>query len=286
MSDIHKEKDEEKDHGFSLITFNVMHPDFVSPERYAKVDENHLAWEYRRPLISSILKREPYDVILLQEMDYLSLDHFREEFPAYHIITQENKKRDKLITRWQKDPNKDEQKKPNTMVVVTMLLKDRFSIQSQLTKTRSLTVLVTDLLSDTNNSLTITNVHLDAQRNDSDAEALRLKHLQSIVECLTEQKEAHHHIICGDFNDVHSSPTLQLLEDQHYVYGYKKLPIATYYSMRSKRKETLDHLFHSASLKVTAEWDAFSRHIFHMPSHEHPSDHIPIVFRIRKIKPV
>lgn len=251
---------------FSIITFNILHPDYALQERYP--DCKHLDWDYRKDLIYDILTKEKYHLILLQEVDYLLLSYFVEKFPDYAVLTQEHKPRTRDIAKWKADPSR---KKPNTMVVATLVYRERFEVIQSHTKTRSLTVYVKD--KENGVQISITNIHLDAHRGNSDSADLRLKHLQSIQTDLLESG-IDCRIVCGDFNDFIGSPPLEFMRKNGFIYGYKTIPEATFRTHR--RAEVIDHLFYSGGFKIIANWTD----IYGIPNYYHPSDHIPVIFRV------
>ena len=54
---------------FSLLSWNIIHKDFVDPEDYTYATEKQLNWNYRLPKIKNIISKYNTDIVCLQEID-------------------------------------------------------------------------------------------------------------------------------------------------------------------------------------------------------------------------
>lgn len=251
-----------------LCTFNILHPDFALQERYPGCGKEYLIWSYRLPLIHTILRRDTFDIILLQETNAVTVENDFKSFDDYYLITQNTKSQIRNIKKWLALLEKGEPpiKKPNTLVCSTLLRKERFNIEKVESGSRTLITTVFDKV--LKQSIQIVNLHLEAL---ADQFPVRIKHLETIA------KDPHLcKIIAGDFNDFPNTPTLEFLKEKGYKYGYvrKRFPRATFRSR--SREDVIDHLFCTDCFSIEMTYED----IRGIPTSKHPSDHLPVCFTL------
>lgn len=254
---------------FRILGFNVLHPDYASTDRYPFCDSKHLDWEgHRKDLVFDIIRKADADVCMLQEVDLLREDQFQTEFGTqYNIYLQYQKGRKKDIEKWRANP---ELRKPNTCAVATLIRKSRFDVIDVITKSRSMTTIVTD--KQTSKQFSITNVHLEANRRD-DKDEIHKSHIESIVKSLSEKKIPH--IVAGDFNAFPDDPPIEYLKSLGFIRWHGSIEKATF--LHFNRTETIDHLLSTPDMiEVKVTWvEPRDKQI---PSSSFPSDHLAIVY--------
>lgn len=114
-------------------------------------------------------------------------------------------------------------------------------------------------------------LHLEAQHREN-VDELQTTHIRSLLNFLQERKVPH--LICGDFNNFPESLPLQTLQ----VGGYTRIenPIPTFRFFN--RNDSIDHLF--VYKFAVNSLDGLIPDSTEIPSETHPSDHLPIRFRV------
>lgn len=237
-----------------ILTWNVLHPDYVDSD----LESKYLEWEYRKERIRSIISREidnNVDVICLQEADSSKLLDY--SFNGYTLFYQNDKTRTKKLNKWiiggcnPKD-------KPNTLVCI-ILVKDGMNVSNMVVGSRSLTLTI--------NGVKVTNVHLEAGTGVTD---IHIKHLSKMLDS---------DIVLGDFNDFPGEPAMEFLSER----GFNKIPNRiTFKHPKDKKKQwTFDYVFYKDRFTCSnVVWqDEFTG-----LSPDHPSDHMMIVVEINSVK--
>jgi len=208
-----------------LVSWNILHKDHAL--LYTHLEQEYLAWNYRKPKIIDLILEQKADIICMQEVDSSTIE---EDFTLenYNLIWQNDKSRTKVLAKWKADPSG---KKPNTLVCAMLIRKD---IEILSYKVRSRTLTATCKISDY--TFTISTVHLEAGNG---IDELHIKHLSKLLDS---------NVICGDFNSQLDTPTAKYLSDNAFTSTYETWqPEYTYKSERSKL--ILDYVFHRGTTK-------------------------------------
>ncbi len=250
---------------FSVLTYNILHPDWAKPDRYPNVPSSILEWSYRLPLIIAKLRESKADIICLQEVDASS---FHADLYApmaesgYSGFWQQNKSRLKALLKW----NGEAKSKPNTMVCATFIRNDKFQYVGQVSGSRHLTLSLRTL--DSPQLLTITNVHLESIQVP-DALQLHATHIRNLG------KEVD--LVCGDFNEDIDDPVTEVLKQEFESAYQVSQPIKTFQSMA--RTQVLDQ-FWSRATRLRAEAVHWKNQSL-LLSEQNPSDHSPVLVEFK-----
>ncbi len=209
-----------------LITWNVLHPDCTEKydEKYASI----INYENRLKNIAKYLRENNADIICLQEIDLSSFDEdYREFKDEYQLIPQNCKSKIKKIIKWKENGGD----KPNTIGCAT-LVKKRYDILETISGSRTLTTTIYD--KDSNKTIKIANVHLEAGK---DTTMLHIKHLSKLLDC---------DIICGDFNDFPGEPFAEYLVENGFTSAdiHCRSSINYTYLSICGNKMFIDHIFY------------------------------------------
>jgi endonuclease/exonuclease/phosphatase family metal-dependent hydrolase len=242
---------------FTLLTWNVLHQDF-----------NDVIIQPNRQLnIFNKIKLYDADIVCLQEVDSSEIDTiYKSEFKDYHVIWQDSKDRVKKLKKWitETKENDDVKQKPNTIVCVTLVKKDKFDVVSHTPKSRLLITVIKS--KETDQRIIISNVHLESGKNTNE---IHIKHISSIIPMSD--------IICGDFNDFIGEPVFKYIEAREYRSAYSsddKTPQFTMFDIKNDRKTIIDHIYVNKQFIINAiKWE----------NECGPSDHIPIFAEIELI---
>jgi len=176
---------------FSVLTYNILHPDWAKPDRYPNLPSTILEWSHRLPVILAQLRESKADIICLQEVDASSI-HADLCVPlaesGYSGFWQQTKSRLKALRKW----NGEAKSKPNTMVCATFVRNDTFRCVGQVSGSRHLTLALCLLDDDPQRVMTITNVHL---------ESIQVLGALQLHETHIRKLGPEVDLVCGDFNE-------------------------------------------------------------------------------------
>lgn len=243
----------------TVLTWNLMHPDYALKDRFPNTPPAYLAWSYRKEKIESLIKQLKPDLVCAQEVQWD--DH--PELPEYEWVIGLNKKRQKEI---------DKGKRP--LLCAVAYLKERFQgVQQVITGSRSVTV---TLLTELGPPVTVTSLHLPTSSTQE-----RLQHLRK-VKC---------DIVAGDFNDFPGTEPVQYLCREEKanatqkatassagqylnVYDELRAPLSTYYL-----DDVVDYIFCRAPWRPKRiSWSSNQS----LPSASIPSDHHWVMLELVK----
>jgi mRNA deadenylase 3'-5' endonuclease subunit Ccr4 len=240
---------------FKICSFNLLAQQFISPQRYKYVKENHLDWEYRKKNLLKILLSIDADVYCLQEVDSHTLELFSELKEHYHCVLSTTKTLAMLI-------KKECKWKCEFQFEFLYNLDSRFLYQKV-------------KLFSGENSIFIFNTHLIG---DPSKKWIQRESAKQLLE--DSEKVEGASVVCGDFNATYKDEAYVIFDQkmkssQKILFGGNE-PKFTFYT--DTICKTCDYIwFKNEFIGLNGGISHFYKTIqSEIPNQEHSSDHLPI----------
>lgn len=257
---------------FSIVSWNILHPEFCTSKKYRFCDSQYLDWDFRRQTIVETLNILTPDVICLQEVPR---DRFASEIlepleEQYLGIVQN-------VTRG------------HTVACATLIRRETLCVQSIESRSRALIV---GLSNEAGHRLILANVHLEAGMDQDEKRYYQIRSLLKRLRLHRTDAESNHVLITGDFNMLRSNPIYSYLKTgkPQTIHGS-----ASIFTTKSSELLPLTDVFRNSGLKRTFVGGCILDYMFvnddlqvepwilsskgpagSWPSRSHPSDHEPI----------
>lgn len=218
------------------------------------VEDKHLDWNHRLPVIINKIKTFSPDIFGLEEVDEDKFPDIEKEFPLYSSF---------FVKKI--GINKDGE----VIFINKKFTTDRLNIV-QLVNTQ-IFIFTTVWLNDQPENKFIFGVcHLKAKPG---FEELRTQQVQIILDAMSNYTIPK--IIIGDFNEIPTNPCIQLMQTRFDMYHSKD-----YTTHKSRQnivvKRVIDYIFYD-KFTLLKSYDAIQPLEGPFPNQEFPSDHIPQV---------
>ena len=259
----------------SVLSWNLLSPQFATVSRYPWATAEELAWPRRQKCILQQLADADADVVCLQEVDIICWDglHAAAARQGYDGVIQ---------TRKDGHPFAN---------AVLLRRSARLEIVRSESRSRALiTVLKKKKRAGNEPPLYLANVHLESgvRGGQFASDTARFYQIRSLLRRVELQcgrdaaVDGAAFVLCGDFN-MDASLYELLVNGRAPKWGdfsHPLLPLVDAYSsapMRSTQRsgKVLDFIFASGAVAVL-QTTPVGMTSYHMPSAEHPSDHLPI----------
>jgi len=271
----------------SLVTWNLLAPNYAKPSKYPWSKEEDLQWKVREPRIIKELTSINADVVCLQEVQVDLWEGLLSKLAehGYHGVLQEMGRRHPVAN--------------------AILVRQGLSIVRTESRSRALIAVVRDE-EESSSPLYIANVHLDAGCGEEN-DVTRFNQVRSLCKRLKNQisKDIHSEsssdsptvVITGDCNMLRESPLYELMKEGvtrdpqgneisapllplHDAYLNHPPPWGPDVRMSYRSGHLLDYVWVSDAVDVLRTMpvtdDVATVEPKAWPSANHPSDHIPI----------
>jgi mRNA deadenylase 3'-5' endonuclease subunit Ccr4 len=244
----------------TVLSFNILGDDNIQYGQYDQLPGEVIDWELRKVrLYKKILSLGP-DIIFLQEVNTNACAYFKEKLTKFHFngVCSNN-----LATFYRKGKLKLNARS------------DSININNN----RAQEIEVTSV--DTNQIFRLINLHVkwDDRPAHQHQGCEQIKHIVSELNHNIQNQKDMPTILAGDFNLESEHQCLKTLYAQ-YEDSHSNYRTDTFYgALPSKR---IDYIFHSKSIRsIPIKLFSKRSHTTQLPTIEEPSDHIPIVIKLR-----